>query len=299
MTTQYQCNKCHRFVSVPHNKTGFDTFNRCIITDKCTGSLYFVKRNDNILRDIPTDRSKYKDWVAHPQLFNFKQPVPSSIWRITHTLNSRNLLFYVYTDSDGTLLLTHGDDYVVNIVDNGYLEITFQHDVTGEVQCESHNTVITAQVLPEQYIKVSNTRLLTIATHSHDDIKYLPAITINGIVRSDENNNGYLLGTNVNNTVWGDSNSIFLYGNNYNISTVNLTSYDLDQRSDDVYSIDRTPDNRLAFILLSSGNNYYDKVYDKIIDFNDLRLSNNYVKQNELWCKESIIKRCYPAIIQN
>lgn len=299
MTTQYQCNKCHRTTSVPYNKSGFDTFSRCIITDQCTGTLFFVKRNDNILRDVPTSHSKYKDWIERRQLFNFVQPTPSSIWRIKHTLNSQNLLFYVYTYVDTDLLIASNTDYTITTVDNNYLEIHFNNNVSGEVQLESHNTIVTPTIEPEQYIRVTTNGMLTVATHSHDTISYLPSIKINGIVRSNENNNGFLLGFNTTNPTWGDCSSIYVHGNNYNVSTINLTLNDPDPRNDNVYSIERVADGRLALVLLSNGANFYDKVYNKMVDLNDLRLDNNYIKNNDLYCKESIIKQCFPTIIQN
>jgi hypothetical protein len=274
-------------------------FSRCIITDHCTGTLYFVKQNNNILRDVPTARSSHTDWIERRQLFNFTQSSPSNVWRVKHNLNSINLLLYVYTNFDGVLTWTPVTNYTTHYIDNNYFEIVFDYDATGELQCITHNNIQPAQALPDEYVKVTIGNILTVATHSHDTISYLPSIKVNGILRSDESNDGFRLGTNLPTLAWGDCNSVYMYGNNYNVSTINFQLNDPSNHGDEAFSIERVADGRLAVILLANSENLYDKIYDKIVDLNELRSDNNYIKNNELFCKQSIIRNCYPTIIQN
>ena len=53
----------------------------------------------------------------------------------------------------------------------------------------------------------------------------------------------------------------------------------------------------LSYILLSNSNDPVDRIYNKIINIDDLSYGNNMVKNNELLCSPSIIKDCYPNII--
>ena len=52
----------------------------------------------------------------------------------------------------------------------------------------------------------------------------------------------------------------------------------------------------MMYILTSKSNNFVDKVYDKAINVFELTVTNNYIKNNELYVSPSIIRDCYPHI---
>jgi hypothetical protein len=310
MTVQYKCNVCNRTIDVPENKRGLDVFGNCIITKQCKGALFFVKNKPNILRNLDPEPSEYDDWVYDPQIVTFTQNHARSIWKFKHTLTAvPSLSVYIWTvDSNNKpIAVQYTDNLYTYTFDNQYLELKFTSKVSGMVQCVVRNTTAVLQQpkIDDTFVKVTTSGLVTVAVHTHnklfvagdtDPITGITQLHSNALsILLNEVQVDYDLGSNDPSQAWGNISQIFMYGNTYNISTFNVIA-DMSSSIHNYSAYRYVGEDPTMYILTSKSNNFVDKVYDKAINMFELTVTNNYIKNNELYVSPSIIRDCYPHI---
>lgn len=293
MTVTYKCNTCNRTIDVPEHAKGLDVYGHCIITKQCKGTLHFVKNNKNIIRPEPSET--YNDWSPKKQIMVYNKTTPQKTWKFDHNLNTIPAIS-VYIDNK----LVSNDQYTQTIT-NEYVEIKFPIKQVGQVQCvvRTPTTVIT-KTIPDDYVKVSLNTQLNVGVHSHNDLLYInttPGVKpihhamqlyINGDYRA------YELNYNNPDLAWGDISKIHFYGNIYNLYSFYIATDDTSIYNYSSYEY--LGEDPLIYILLSTSNNYVDKSFNKVISVFDLKKDNNYIKHNELYVKQTLIRECYPHI---
>lgn len=305
MTVQYKCNVCNRFIDVTENKQGLDVFGKCIITKQCKGTLFFVKRNDNILRNLPPEPTDVPDWVYTPQVVTFTQKHARSIWKFKHTLTAVPSLsvFNSTVDANNNPLNVklNDTDYTYTFT-NDYLELHFNSKISGMVQCIARNTssVIHAPKQNDSFVKVSVGNVVSVGVHTHNKLFVAGNTGVHSNALSillNEVQIDYDLGYNEPVQAWGNVNQIYLYGNTYNVSTFSTVVDDPNTPKVHNYSAYRyVGEDPMMYILLSNSSSYVDKIYDKIVNIFELNIDNNYIKNNELYVSPSIIRECFPHI---
>lgn len=295
---KYQCNRCNRIIDIKKNPKQLDIFNRCIITANCRGEMFVVK---NIIGKV--DTSYYDEWTQKKQLYNFNQNILQQIWTINHKLNDFvSIVVYTYDKNNNLVKSLEGvvGGYTIIYSDKATIKIKFEKECVGTVQCivtnhtKYRNKTVTVS---NSYTKVSSEKILTVAIHSHfhDENPTLPPIKImSGISENDFN---YRLSLDAT-SAWRHNGTVHIYGNNFHIYSITIKT----DIADSLYSLNTIVESSdlnqiLSYILLSNSNDPVDRIYNKIINIDDLSYGNNMVKNNELLCSSSIIKDCYPNII--
>lgn len=312
MTVQYRCNVCNRTIDIPERHHSVDTFGKCIITKQCKGTLFFIKRNDSVLRPLPPESTDLPDWQYVPQVVTFEQKHARSVWKFKHNLTAvPSIVIYISTvDSNNipTNIRLYEPDYTFNYTDS-YLEIIFNANSQGIIpkfsgfaQCVVRTTssVKQAPVHSDKFVKVSNNSILSFCVHSHNKLYVANDLGVYNNALSillNEVEVEYPLGNNLPDQAWGDVDQIYLHGNNYNVNTLNVWFNDVNSTAIHNYSAYRyVGENPMMYILLSNSSNYIDKVYDKVVNIFELNIDNNYIRNNELYVSETIIRDCYPHI---
>lgn len=312
MTVQYKCNVCNRSIDIQEKPRSVNTFGKCIITKQCKGTLFFVKRNDNVLRPLPPELTDLPDWQYTPQVVTFEQKHARSVWKFKHNLTAvPSIVVYISTVDENnkpTNIRLYEPEYTYTYSDS-YIEIHFSANIQGIIpkfsgyaQCVVRTTSSVTQtpISTDKFIKVSNNSVLSFCVHSHNKLYvanntgiYNNALSI--LLNEVEVN--YPLGNNLPGQAWGDVDQVYMYGNNYLINTLNIWLDDVNSPTIHNYSAYRyVGENPMMYILLSNSTNYIDKVYDKVVNIFELNINNNYVKNNELYISESIVRDCYPHI---
>lgn len=314
MTVQYRCNVCNRTIDVAEKTSSLDVFGKCIITKQCKGTLFFIKRNDNILRPLPPDTvAGLPDWQYTPQVATFDQKHARSVWKFKHNLTAvPSIIVYISTvdaDNKPTNIKLYEPDYTFSFTDE-YIEISFSANnqgiipkFSGTLQCVVRTSSSVKQVVAQSdnFIKISNNSILSFCVHTHNKLYvandtgvYNNALSI--LLNEVEVN--YPLGNNLPGQAWGDVDQVYMYGNNYAVNTLNIILNDNSPSTIHNFSAYRyVGENPMMYILLSNSSNYIDKVYDKVVNIFELNINNNYVRNNELYVSESIIRDCYPHVI--
>lgn len=312
MTVQYRCNVCNRSIDVTEKKNSLDVFGKCIITHQCKGTLFFVKRNDNILRPLPPASSEVPDWSYVPQVVTFNQKHARSVWKFKHNLTAVPSIVVYISTVDGNNKLTnirlYEPSYTYNFTES-YLEIIFSPNsqgiipkFSGILQCVVRNSASVEQtpIQTDNFIKISNNSIVSFCVHSHNKLYvandtgvYNNALSI--LLNEVEVN--YPLGNNLPEQAWGDVEQVYMYGNNYIVNTLNIMLNDSGSPTIHNLSAYRyVGENPMMYMLLSNSSKYVDKVYDRVVNIFELNIHNNYIRNNELYVSKSIIRDCYPHI---
>lgn len=128
-TIQYKCDTCKRTVEIIENLSGITSFSNCIITNKCSGKMYQLKKNpDNIREQQPAIVAGVPDKVFQNILFKFEQLQPKRVWTIEHKLNAEPAITVFDVSSKLALPKT---GYVVTYVDSDTVKITHSTPVAG------------------------------------------------------------------------------------------------------------------------------------------------------------------------
>jgi hypothetical protein len=293
MTITYKCDTCNRSIDVQEHKRGLNVYGKCIITKLCKGQLHFVQNNANVVRPEPSET--YNDWTPKQQIAVYNKTSPQKNWKFEHNLNTIPAVT-VYINNQ----LVPNTQYDQTITADT-VEIKFATKQVGTIQCVVRNpTTIISKEIPDDYVKVSTGSQLNVCVHSHNDMLYVDTapgsqpiphamgLFINGSLQV------YTLNYNNPQLAWGDISKVHLYGNIYNLYSFYITT---DNNSIYNYSsYEYQGENPLIYILLSNSTNFVDKVYTNSISVFDLNKDNNYIKDNELYVKQSIIRDCFPHI---
>jgi hypothetical protein len=113
---------------------------RCIITQNCKGTL--SKQLSNNTNVIPASVPGMQDWEQRNALFVYKQTIAKSNWIFSHNMGLVPILqVYINTVKNGKVLLTPTISYKTTILSPYQLQITFDQQHTGIVQCVSSNAI--------------------------------------------------------------------------------------------------------------------------------------------------------------
>lgn len=132
-TIQYKCNTCKRAVEIIENLDGITSFTNCIITNKCSGKMYQLRKNpDNLREQAPSIVAGIQDKVLQNVLFKFEQLQPKTVWTIEHKLNAEPVVT-VY-DISSKLPLPKSF-YAVEYINPNTVAITHSTPVAGYADC--------------------------------------------------------------------------------------------------------------------------------------------------------------------
>ena len=141
-TITYQCSICERNIDLVENPIGLTTLSKCVITYGCKGKLLTVKRNqDNIRESFPAEVPGLVDYSPRNVLSNFTQIDASTVWIITHNLNTVPALTVFVNNNDGTQTELNVTQYQVFTISQNQTKITFPVAYSGSVQLISRNSI--------------------------------------------------------------------------------------------------------------------------------------------------------------
>jgi hypothetical protein len=142
-TITYKCNVCERNIDLLENKQGLTTFSKCVITYGCKGKLLKTKRNpDNIRESFPVEVPGLEDYSQRRVLFDYTQTLPSSVWVISHDLNtSPTVSVYILNTTTKKYDELDQNQYKITILGTNRLKLTFKNSYVGRAQLVSRNSI--------------------------------------------------------------------------------------------------------------------------------------------------------------
>lgn len=180
----YQCNTCYRKLRVPTNPKGLDVLQYCIITAGCKGKLHKLTLAKDIINTplITPAVLGLQDWFQRAMIYNHTQTIPSTIWTVTHNLQSRPIVHtFVNIVQNGNIVLVAATPAQIIPIDANTTQLVFASVESGVAQFEALSTPTSIQLttnlelLPPPNVQIStNTGLLTICTLAAD-----PTIDLN------------------------------------------------------------------------------------------------------------------------
>lgn len=166
-TISCKCDTCKRQIELSENTHGLSIIGRCTITSGCRGKLYQLDRNPNTVRgaNLPV-LSGMDNYIPRQTFHQHTQTLPSSKWRVTHKLGIFPSVLLYSIDNNGQYVLVNKKEYIIDVIDENSIYVTFEEDRVGIIHCISRSSVpvSTKQMdLPENSTQLSTKGVLTLA----------------------------------------------------------------------------------------------------------------------------------------
>ncbi len=309
----YKCNVCNRRARFANNSRGLDVINNCTITANCLGKLTRVNFPSDVL-STPTlvpSVPGLNDWYQRKLLYTHTQSVPMKVWTIYHNL-SNNPTFDVLVDN-GSGMVSYSPD--VKIIDKNTSTLTFNKSYSGIAQAISLSSQLTPTPvnLPSgDLVQIStNTGLLTIATIISSSIVDLSLDYHINNISNTVNTLIYSVDDQPQSTSpWNSANTVYIHNTLFTVRSVETV---LDQNNYHYFASNEitsgssvtmlninnsTPQPKSILILLStSPHGAVDRIYDKVIYFDQIQENQIIYNNGILFATPDIIKDIYPYIV--
>lgn len=243
---RYRCTVCDREIELIEQPTGLEVIHRCIVTDKCRGTLYKVERlEDFAIGKAPPDVRGLTNYIQRNVLFDHTQTIAEEQWLVVHNLGV-NPSVQVVVDRETVVGSTvtstriEIEPNLITLVDENTLTIDFDRPESGVAQIIARSsaasqtvTTITASIT---YLPVTNSRILTIGANLDSGmfpvgpdagtclirIYYLDQETLDGTAFATAVFKDYTARPPVNTSAWSDTDEIFVNGEVYSVLTINI-----------------------------------------------------------------------------
>jgi len=243
---RYKCTVCNRLIEIIEQPTGLERIKRCVITDKCRGTLYKLERlEDFAVGKFPPDVRGLTNYIQRNVLFDHTQGIADITWTVEHNLGV-NPSVQVIVDREETV-----DDVVVasqieiepeliTLIDKDSLTITFDRPETGLAQIIARSTsfqqTVEAVTAGITYIPVSQANILTIGADLSSNqfpvgatagtylvrIYYLDQETLDETAFESAVFNDYTARSPVSTSAWNDTSEIFVGGQVYTVLSIDI-----------------------------------------------------------------------------
>lgn len=306
----YKCDTCHRSVDVPQNKKGFEVYRNCIITLNCKGILSPTAVHSEYVRGNTTPVvANLTDWNQRLLLYKHTQQVSASVWKVTHNLNNiPDIKVFIYDSNDNLIIFTNA---IITYVNANTITIKLPLKYIGVVECIAKYSNFVERItdtVNTAMMQLSNNHHLTFAVSK----QYISPVLTLSIYSAGVNavtitlhipltNNNALL-------PWGDVDTIYFNGKNYNVYTVDMSAIELitnistyaftisSLSTDTLVDSDIINHKGLIWILKSNGVLYSDKDLTSVLNVTKLTNHNNLSTNSITSVDSSAISKIYPTI---
>ena len=243
---RYRCTDCDRNIELIERPESLETIGRCIVTNKCTGTLYRVERlEDYAVGRFPEDVTGLTNWIQRNVVYDHTQAIADSIWTVTHNLGV-NPSVQVIVDREETVdgVVTTSrieiQPETVTIVDENTLTLTFDRPESGLAQIVARSTRAT-EIVEEAdpgttYLPVTVDGIMTLGidiasgqfpatsdTTCTVRLYFLDQEDLTETALETAVFNDYEVSTVVDSSsAWSDASEIFVNGNVYTIVTFDI-----------------------------------------------------------------------------
>jgi hypothetical protein len=242
----YRCTDCDREIQIIEQAQGLETFGRCIITNKCRGNLYRVKRHqDYTVGNFPDDVTGLTNWIQRNVVYNHTQAISDTTWTITHNLgvNPSVQVLVNRQEGTGTAITTTQFEIqpdTVTIIDENTLRLTFDRPESGLAQVIARSTrsteLVEAAAEATTYLPVTVDGILTIAidcesgqfpatsaTENTVRLYFLDQEELDATALESAAFKDYAATTTVDTTsAWSDVDEIFVNGDVYTVVSIDI-----------------------------------------------------------------------------
>ncbi|KKM24953.1 hypothetical protein LCGC14_1599940, partial [marine sediment metagenome] len=237
---RYKCTVCDRIIEIIEQPTGLERISRCVITDKCRGTLYKLERlEDFAVGKFPPDVRGLTNHIQRNVLFNHTQAIADASWLVEHNLGV-NPSVQVTVDREETVDSVVVESRIeiepelITLIDKNSLTITFDRPETGLAQIIARSTsfqqTVEAVTADITYVPVSQTNILTIGADLSSNqfpevepgtysvrIYYLDQETLDETAFESAVFNDYVARSPISTSAWNDTSEIFVSGQVYTI----------------------------------------------------------------------------------
>jgi len=243
---RYKCTVCDRIIEIIEQPTGLERIKRCVITDKCRGTLYKLERlEDFAVGKFPQDVRGLTNYIQRNVLFDHTQGIADITWTVEHNLGV-NPSVQVIVDReetvDGVVVESRIEiePELITLIDKDSLTITFDRPETGLAQIIARSTsfqqTVEAVAAGITYIPVSQANILTIGADLSSNqfpagptagtylvrIYYLDQETLDETAFESAVSNDYTARSPVSTSAWNDTSEIFVSGQVYTVLSIDI-----------------------------------------------------------------------------
>jgi len=243
---RYKCTVCDREVELIEQPTGLEVIGRCIVTDKCRGTLYKLERlEDFAVGKSPNDVVGLTNYVQRKVLFNHTQAVAESQWTVIHNLGVNPTVQTIVdreTDTDGVVTTSRIEiePNLVTLVDENTLTIDFDRPESGLAQIIARSSsalqATEAVATSITYLPVTTSQILTIGANLSSNafptgptansclvrLYFLDQETLDGTAFATAVSKNYTATAAVNTSAWSNVTTIFVNGVVYTVLTIDI-----------------------------------------------------------------------------
>jgi hypothetical protein len=170
---EYRCTECDREIQLIERPQGLETIGRCVITNKCKGTLYKTDRfEDFAVGRPPDDVTGLTNWIQRNVVHDHQQAIAETVWSVEHNLGVNPSVQVIVdresVDDTGTVTTSQIEiePETITIVDENNLTLTFDRPESGIAQIIARSTRATELVVEAvpgiTYIPVTVSGILTL-----------------------------------------------------------------------------------------------------------------------------------------
>jgi len=325
---RYKCDTCKREIDLQQNPQGLEIISRCIITDDRRGKPFQIEdKVDHIIGTSPPREKGLDDWTQRKVLFNFKQSIELSEWKINHNLGivpivqvyverpknvDLNSLNLSQIDIKNLVDLIKIEPLQIEIIDENNLILHFDRTESGIAQfiaraTKSNNTNLPITINEPTTFQLSNNNQLSIATLNSDTniTIEMEFVTEDGTVITDV----YMVDDQPGITSpWVNFNEIWVLGLRYTVRNFNFietNAFFANGTINNGASFKITKINGVSLqpqeVLVLLANSPYkvlDKITESIVDPTSMidNELNYFYNNGELYINKLLIRNIYPYI---
>ncbi len=243
---RYRCTVCDREIELIEQPTGLEVIHRCIVTDKCRGTLYRVERlEDFAVGKTPPDVRGLTNYIQRNVLYDHVQTIAEQQWLVVHNLGVNPTVQVVVdreTVIDGVITLSRLEiePNLITLVDENTLTIDFNRPESGIAQIIARSSTATQSVAvvaaSTTYLPVTNEQVLTIGANLDSRqfpvgpdagtclvrLYYLDQETLDGTAFATAVFDDYTARLPVSTSAWNDTDEIFVNGEVYTVLTIDI-----------------------------------------------------------------------------
>ena len=245
---RYKCTVCDRIIEIIEQPTGLERVSRCVITDKCRGTLYKLERlEDFAVGKFPPDVRGLTNYIQRNVLFNHTQGIADTSWLVEHNLGvnpSVQIIVDREETIDGVVVASRIEiePELITLIDKDSLTITFDRPETGLAQIiarsESFTQTVTAVTAGITYLPVSQSNILTIgvdlSSNQFDEvlspgsgtylvrIYFLDQETLDETAFASAAFFDYTARSPISTSAWNDTTEIFVSGQVYTVLSIDI-----------------------------------------------------------------------------
>lgn len=242
----YKCTTCNREIELVEQPRGLEVMKRCIITDKCRGTLYRTSRKqDFAVGRYPADVNGLNNWAQRNVVYTHTQTIAKIIWEIEHDLGvnpSVQVVVDRQTVEDGSIITSQieVEPEIITIIDENNLTITFDRPETGTAQIIARSTRSTSNVEIVEagitYLPVTTEGIMTVALDLDSNqfpdgveegtylvrLYFLDQETLDETAYDSAVFSDFTAQSPVNTSAWDDTTEIFVGGDVYTVFTIDI-----------------------------------------------------------------------------